>query len=247
MTSRDSLQNLPMKPYFTGSLSLGVPKLDKDEALQLLQKKLKQPNKADARNLINRITWTPLAVDLAAAALNKGLISVSGFIAITMKVGQENPFVVALYSLIAHLSSFEKNLLYFVSSFRPPEIPSLWIRSSLEWRDDDEEFDKLAATRRSLTKLSLLTNVSITHAYKMHAEVQTFMAAWLRVTDPQNQVFKNIKLYVESRRSMEDHELRSLIPETIPGNSFKMLRTYAKQIEAIEKEYGYIEKQSKPR
>lgn len=245
-TTREDLHRFWRVPWFRDSLNLEVQKLSDSEALQLLQKKLKQPNNADDHKLIDRTIWTPLTVQLAAAALNKGLKPVSDFLASKVKIGRKNPFVIALYSLLAHLSSFEKHVLYFVSCFRPPEIPRLWIRSYIEWRNDDEELYELAAALRSLTELSLLTHVSVTNAYKMHIEVQNFMVAWLKLEDREGQILQNIKSCVKSRKFIPCHRIRRFRPSAMPDHSFKMLGTYAGRINAVEKEYGYIEKQSNP-
>ena len=223
-----------MERYLKGSLSLEVQELSDNEALQLLQKKLKQPDNTDDQKLIDRFTWTPLTVELAAASLNQGLKPVSEFI------DREHLYVTALYSLLAHLSSFERHLLCFVSCFRPPEIPTSWIRSFIEWRQDDEELDELAAALRRLTELSLLTHVSVTNAYKMHEEVQAFVMAWLHVTDRRSQFFKNIKSCGESRKVIPSHRLLdAIIPwRNLPIAIWAKLDIYLEFIAHLEANPG---------
>lgn len=181
--------------------------LNDDEVLRLLQKKLKQPTYEDCRNLISGISWTPLAVELAAAALNKNLISMSKFVA-SLKSGKVPPLTVALSTLSNSLNSYEKNLLYFVSSFRPLEVPSLWFRAFSEWRnDDEEEFDELEHGLSSLREFSLLVEVSHMNVYKMNAGVLPFIAGMLQATDRQSQILKNIKAFVDSRKYIPNHRL----------------------------------------
>ena len=172
--------------------------LSDDEARQLLQKKLKYKNR-DYGKLISGIEWSSLAIELASASFNKGLKPMSEFIKSiesspktasakassslvdslshkSIDSSPETDFAKAFSSIFDSLSPFQQHLLYFVSSFRPPEIPELWIRSFIEWRNDDEELYELATALRSLTELSLLTYVSGTNEYKMQAEIQTFIA-----------------------------------------------------------------------
>lgn len=201
-TSREDLYGSG-KVYFKSSLRFAVQNLSKNEALQLLRKKLKEPKIAER---LTDITWTPFAVELAAASLNKEFKSKSEFIE-SITSSPKTTSAKAFFSLFDSLSSFQKHILYFVSSFRPPDIPRLWIRSYIEWRNLDEELYELAAALRSLTELSLLTYVSSTNAYKMQAEVQSFIAGELQVTDWQSRILENIKSCVESQRFIPNHRL----------------------------------------
>lgn len=194
------------RPFFKGSV-LVVNSLEENEALQLLQKKLRQPlANANGHNLVTGIDWTPLAVELAAASLNKGLTSISKFIK-DMKSHKHGPFAEAFFSLSHSLNLYEWNLLYFISFFHPPEVPALWLRSYLEWRKDEKEFNKLEDSLQWLTKSSLLVKVSGTNAYKMQTEVQTFVVAQLSIkrNGEFNQFRDNTRSFVDSRNFIPSH------------------------------------------
>lgn len=150
--------------------------LSDEEALQLLGKKFKPTEKADYRELITDFTRTPFVVELVATILNKGLMPLSELIE-NIQSSPESAFAKAFIRLFESLSSFQKQILYFVGSFRPPEIPRLWIRSLIEWRGDDEELYEIAPALESLTELSLLAYVSSTNVYKMPGGVQDLVAA----------------------------------------------------------------------
>lgn len=145
------------------------------------------------------ITWTPLEVELAAASLNQSLISMSEFIA-GMKSDEVNPLARAFTILFNSLNSSDKKSLYFISSFRPPEVPSLWLESFLKWSNDLRELDEPKDSLLSLTKLSLLAKGSGTNVFKMQAGVQSLIAGLLLITDGQNQFLENIKSFVDSRK-----------------------------------------------
>lgn len=153
--------------------------LEENEALQLLQRKLKRPlADADGHNLTTGINWTPLAVELAAASFNKGLISMAKFVQ-DIKLRQKKPLVEAYLSLSQSLNLYERNLLYFISFFQPPEVPSLWLSSYFEWRSDMKGFSELDDSLESLTESSLLVEISGTNAYKMQTEVRNLVVAEL--------------------------------------------------------------------
>lgn len=157
--------------------------------------------------------WTPLAVELTAVCLNKGLNlpwtqakTPAEARLVSALIGHMDQLGAALRSVFDSLSSFEKGLLYFVSSFQPPEIPKLWMLSFMEWENNIEESYEVAPALRSLTELSLLVYVSSTNTYKMHAVLQDFFAAQLQIEDP---LLENIKSFVESQKFIPSYRLRN--------------------------------------
>ena len=177
-TSSGDLQ-ITEPPFTSSLLRLEVKLPEENEALQLLQRKLKRPlADVDGHNLTTGINWTPPAVALAAASFNKGLISMSKFVQ-DIKLRQKKPLVEAYLSLSQSLNLYERNLLYFISFFQPPEVPSLWFSSYFEWRNDMKGFSELDDSLETLTQSSLLVEISGTNAYKMQREVRTLVVAEL--------------------------------------------------------------------
>lgn len=130
----------------------------------------------------------------------------SKFVAI-LKSGKTNPLAIALPTLLNSLNPYEKNLLYFISSFRPPEVSRLWYSSFLVWKKDDTGYCELGNSFSLLRELSLLEKVPGTDTYKQQAGVIPFIAEMLQATDRPSPILKEIKSYVEEHRIIPDHRL----------------------------------------
>ena len=210
-TSIENLQDLT-GPSFTSSLiGLKVDTLLEREALlHLLRRKLKRPlADADGHSLVTGAQWTPLAVELAAASFNKELISIFEFSEAIMS-GKRYPLTIAFDSLFKSLYPSERNLLYFISTFSPPEVPRLWLRSYLEWKNYDQVFNKLEDKLQLLTESSLLVEISGANAYKMQSGVRLFVIAELVVKKEWNRFYEDVKSFVDSRKYIPNHRLSSI-------------------------------------
>lgn len=182
-----------------------------NEALQLLQRKLKQPlTDADGHNLVTGAEWTPLAVELVAASLNPRSISMSQFIA-AIKSRKTSPLTVAFEHLFQSLNPYEQNLLYFISFFNPPEVPRLWIRSYLEWKGDETESDELENSLERLTKSSLLLEIlGRMTAYKMQTAVRHHVVTMLAMKNERGRLHRDIKSFVDLENWIPNHTLLSI-------------------------------------
>lgn len=209
-TSIENLQDLT-GPSFTSSLiGLKVDTLLEREALHLLRRKLKRPlADADGHNLVTGAQWTPLAVELAAASFNKELISIFEFNEAIMS-GKRYPLTVAFDNLFKSLYPDERNLLYFISTFSPPEVPRLWLRSYLEWKNYDQVLNKLEDKLQLLTESSLLVEISGANAYKMQTGVRLLVIAELVVKKEWNRFYEDVKSFVDSRKYIPNHRLWSM-------------------------------------
>lgn len=164
-------------------------------------------------------------IDLAAASFNKRLMSIFKLIE-DIKPRKGKPLVVAFDSLFQSLNPYERHLLYFISFFNPPEVPRLWLRSYLKSRSDDKEFNELEDSLQSLTKSSLLVNISGINAYQMQRQVRLFVLGVLVLNREYSRFHKNIRSFISSRNCIPSQSfidyLRPVSKEKI-RNSIKSL------------------------
>ena len=147
--------------------------MHENEGLQLLHKKLeREVADADCQKLVTGTKWTPLAMDLAATALNKRLTSMPKLIKDTT-LRYKDPLAVAFDTLFKSLDPYERHLLSFIHFFEPPEVPRHWIRSYSRSQDDDEGQAKWENSMQSLIESSLLAKIPDTNTYRIHRQVQS--------------------------------------------------------------------------
>ena len=149
------------------------------EADQLLRKKLK-PARTDVeiREILGKVQLQPLAIELIATSLNRGVLSLSELTNIDMRI--EGAFQLPFKPLWGSINPFLRTLLYFVAYLDPPEARKIWILSYLEWTNSETGLEQLDEDLKSLTELSLLKEVSDGSAYKMHKAIRIKVLEGLR-------------------------------------------------------------------